>query len=419
MFTVRALFAVAAAVLLGGTVALASTVSPVVRVSPAGHTVGQFASDTSPHNPQLMVASATDNDLGSRWRCAVYISTNGGSAWSEVNAWPLNDRIQPTYDPWVVADSRGILHATCVASIDKNNARIVYTRSTDNGATWTAPSVIPRLSTAPRNGGADKSVLTVADDGALYVCFSHNVDMRGTKGLVVARSTDNGANWAVKDTGLRGVFCNGMIRHSSSSLTIAYSDYALGGRYGTVTSTSNGDTWSPPTVLGNTYNAIPNMPSIVADSTGSLRVAQLDSASVITLSTINSNGGLGQQWQLSKPSSPTCSSGRSMHEHLIAAPGAVPALHTACKVSPTPTTPGRLEVWLYPDTNPGTTTPPAQIIGMDLSPGPAPTTQFGQAMIDGGDYWVPTWRSGGWQPMWIDPRTGGGPGELQTVAVTP
>jgi hypothetical protein len=53
----------------------------------------------------------------------------------------------------------------------------------------------------------------------------------------------------------------------------------------------------------------------------------------------------------------------------------------------------------------------------DLPPINTNGNQFAQRFPDGGDYWGFTWQTGGWLSMWIDPSTGGGPGELLASSV--
>ena len=82
-------------------------------------------------------------------------------------------------------------------------------------------------------------------------------------------------------------------------------------------------------------------------------------------------------------------------------------------------TSGQQEVWLYTDIDQPATTPlPVLVNSTVLPPGTPSHGDFAGRFPDGGDYWPLTWRSDGCQSVWLDPRTGGGSGELFTARVT-
>jgi hypothetical protein len=157
------------------------------------------------------------------------------------------------------------------------------------------------------------------------------------------------------------------------------------------------------------------MPSIVHDPSGRTVIAEVSDASSprLEISIENGQGVLTQQWQLPTPASPACANGRLLHPALTAAPSQLPALQITCKIDATTTTAGRQEVWLYGSIDqPETTPPPLQTTAFEITPSGNSNDEFVQRFPDGGDYWSLTWTSLGWLSMWIDPRTGGGPGEL-------
>lgn len=389
-----------------------------VRISPEGQVVAEFSAATSPANPQLMVASAIADDVpGSR--CAVYVSRDGGRAWSEVPAWPSSPALRPSYDPWVAIGTDGTIHATCIAQTSKG-ARVVYTQSRDQGSSWVAPRIVSPLPVKWALRSADKDALTVSPDGTIYTCFTQVLTTpQQPKGLIVARSSDDGLSWITKDTGVRDAFCNGVVA-SRGTVTAAFIT-GLGG-YGTVTSTDGGNSWLAPVNLGEFRLAVPvALPSIVRDATHRTVIAEVAGAGTphLDISVESSAGALVRQWQLPKPSSPTCRDGQFVQPALTAAPTAMPAFQIACKIDPTTTSAGRQEVWLYPSIDQGATTPPpVQTVGFDLPAGTRSHDQFATRFPVGGDYWALTWQSGGLFSMWVDPRTGGGPGELWGVPIT-
>jgi hypothetical protein len=231
----------------------AASVGQPVRVSPAGHTVAEFSAATSPANPRLMVASAIDNDTMSRQpRCAVYVSRDGGSSWSEVSAWSRSPQFQPAYDPWVAVGADGTIHATCIASTTFGS-RVVYVQSRDEGASWTAPREVTPLAARFHRQSADKDALTVAPDGTVYVCFNQVLTTPiAARALTVARSADDGITWSTRSTGI-SAFCNGLVVTAEGTVTTAF--FAADGQYGTVTSTDGGDSWSAPSPSGPSTSA--------------------------------------------------------------------------------------------------------------------------------------------------------------------
>jgi hypothetical protein len=78
---------------------------------------------------------------------------------------------------------------------------------------------------------------------------------------------------------------------------------------------------------------------------------------------------------------------------------------------------GRQEVWLYGTIDQPATTPPLETTAFDIPASAIANDEFARRFPDGGDYWSLTWTSLGLLSMWIDPRTGGGPGELWAAPV--
>jgi hypothetical protein len=413
--------AAAVAILLLPAAGEAASVGQAIRVSPAGHTVAEFSAATSPLNPRLMAASAIDNDTTGRFpRCAVYVSSDGGASWSEVSAWPRSPQLQPAGDPWVAVGPDGTIHATCLAATTLGS-RVVYVQSRDEGASWTAPREVTPLPARFRRQSADKDALTIGPDGSIYVCFSQILTTPiAERGLIVARSTDDGTSWTARNTGI-DAFCNGLVATADGTVTTAF--VGAGIQYGTVTSTDGGESWSAPVILGtaNVSNSgTINFPSIVHDMSGRTVVAEVAGTIIpaLEISIENGQGALTQQWQLPAPASPTCANGRLLHAALTAAPAGLPALQIACKTDATTTTAGRQEVWLYGAIDqPATTPPPLQTAGFELPAGKSSSDEFARRFPDGGDYWSLTWTSLGSLSMWIDPRAGGGPGELWATPV--
>jgi hypothetical protein len=122
------------------------------------------------------------------------------------------------------------------------------------------------------------------------------------------------------------------------------------------------------------------------------------------------------QINLPRPPSDTCGNGRLIQPALVAAPSSQAVLQIACKTEPTSELPGRQEVWLYPHPTDVAGTP-IDVTFFDLPVLTSTPTAFARRFPDGGDYWSLTWTDSGVLSMWIDPRTGGGPGTLVSQTV--
>jgi hypothetical protein len=232
----------------------------------------------------------------------------------------------------------------------------------------------------------------------------------------VARSTDGGATWVPHDTGVRDGFCNGLATAPGGVVTVVFLD---GSGYGTVTSPDGGASWRAPVRLGQLNSA--NLPSIAWDAGGRFVIAAIagQASAQVEVSLEGADGVLKQQWQLPSPTSRACTIGRLIQPAVTAAPGSLAALQIACKLDATSSSAGVQEVWLYPSIDqPSTPAVSVEVTSFELPIGTLPRGQFPRRFPDGGDYWALTWRSAGVFSMWVDPRTGGGPGNLMGAPVT-
>ena len=396
---------------------MAQTVGSPVQVSPAGEIVAEFSSATAPNNPELMVASAIKRLSPAKTLCAVYVSRDGGKVWSEVPAWP-DGGLQPIYDPWVAIGADGTICATGIAPTNMGS-RVAYTQSQNGGLSWSPATAVTPFESKFHRRSADKDCLTVAADGTIYVSFNQVLTTPlAARGLIVARSTDQGLTWTSRDTGAGG-FSNGIVTAPGGTVTVVFIGGSISG-YGTVTSTDGGDTWGAPLMLGelNLTGGVV-LPSIAYDALGRIVIDDISGSTTpqIEISTENADGILQQQWQLPMPDSDTCRNGRAIQPALTAGPDRSPAFQIACKIDPTKSTTGNLEVWVYPNVD-EPAPPPVLVTALELPAGIS-HDPFARRFQDGGDYWSFTWKAEGWLSMWVDPRTAGGPGGLFAATVTP
>jgi hypothetical protein len=224
---------------------------------------------------------ARSNDNGSTWAAAAALNTNA-SADSGLDFFPqvTNDSAGNWVAVWSSTDNLG--------GTIGNDLDILVARSTDNGATWTAPAALN--TNAASDNGADWSPQVTTDGAGNWVAVWFSNESFGyTIGpdneILIARSTDNGATWtapaalntnAVSDTA-RDVEPQIATDEAGNWIAVWRAFEPLGGTFGTdsdilvARSTDNGATWSAPAAL-NTNAASDTgddyVPQITTDHAG-------------------------------------------------------------------------------------------------------------------------------------------------------
>jgi hypothetical protein len=143
---------------------------------------------------------------------ALKVSSDGGSTFGSVSYLPV-DGPGGQYDPQVETDASGDVFA---AWID-GDFRIVFSRSSDHGVTWTAPVHVHE-----GVGWGDHPWLGVSTDGQdVYIAFNHSDSY-------VAQSHDGGVTWAAPiklNQQDRYHYANGLVIAPNGNVTITNANY--------------------------------------------------------------------------------------------------------------------------------------------------------------------------------------------------
>ncbi len=160
-------------------------------------------------------------------RLIVHRSTNGGYTWT--------DSVEVGYNPpkqqdkeWLASDMtaspyRNSLYMAWTqfdkygSSASTDSSRILFSRSTDKGASWSAPVRVSDRAGDCLDGGntVEGAVPAIGPDGQVYLSWS------GPLGIVFDKSTDGGVTWGTDsfvtsqpggwDFAVPGIYrCNGM-----------------------------------------------------------------------------------------------------------------------------------------------------------------------------------------------------------------
>ena len=196
-------------------------------------------------------SDSLEGTIGTDYDILVAWSTNNGASWTAPTALNTNAATDSGVDyvPQVTTDGAG--HWVAVWESNENlggtigtDLDILVARSTDNGATWTAPAAL-NTNAAVDSGDDVYPEVTTDGGGNWVVVWDSNDTLGGTIGtdddILVARSTDNGANWtaptalntnAASDSG--GDLDPGVATDGSDNwLAVWHSDDSLGGTIGT------------------------------------------------------------------------------------------------------------------------------------------------------------------------------------------
>lgn len=217
--------------------------------------------------PTLLLG--TDGMLHAFWRTGSQIqhswaspfTADSAQAWTtEGSVFYLNPNTTGYFPYAVVVDDAGVFHATYI-EVAGGQWGLVYTRSQDNGYTWSTP--IP-VAFAPDGVFVTLPRLAVSEGGTLHVVWSW-----AKGGVFYARSTDGGQTWLeVVQLGGEAQGWANLIAVGKDTVHVVWNGSPpAAGRYHRWSS-DGGKTWSNTTVISKSGGLTQGWPAIVADSAG-------------------------------------------------------------------------------------------------------------------------------------------------------
>ncbi len=219
---------------------------PDIVVDSAGN-INVAWSDNSTGVYEIYFSRSADN--GATWSLPVYIS------WTAALSWKPAVAVNSMDDLFVVWSD---------LSLDE---RIYFSRSTDYGATWSIPVNLSAtaIGTSP--------AIAVDNSGNINVAW--NFYTPTLDNIYFSRSTDNGASWTppVNISWTAGwSWTPAIAADTSGNLFVAWWDLTVNEEIYFSRSTDSGVTWSFPLNLSNTPVGESTTPDIAVDNSGNINV---------------------------------------------------------------------------------------------------------------------------------------------------
>lgn len=273
----------------GGTVVRAS--DPWVSIGPDGRVYASYLELPDPNvgNPTGLYIS-TSSDGGYTWANPVPAITNPG----DTNVFDDKDSI--TADPYTAGEAYVVWDRL---NFSQNIGPAMFSRTTDGGQTWSAPVQIVN----PTNGQTIGNQIVVLP-GDVLVDVTISIDYATNANIIVAmRSTDHGATWSapvtvntINDQGVTdpnngaGVRDGGgipeiAVDRTSGNMYVVWQDNRFTGTHDDValsTSSDGGLTWSSPIKVNQTPTNIPVgdqqafTPQVAVEANGIVAVSYYD-----------------------------------------------------------------------------------------------------------------------------------------------
>ena len=240
---------------------------PVIDVDTAGNFYFFHLSNPANGNWIDRIVCQKSIDDGATWNSGTFTGLNGTKA--QDKQWSAIDRNNGNiYLTWTQFDNYG-------SSNPLDSSLILFSRSTDNGASWSTPKRINKVAgdCIDKDNTVEGATPTIGPNGEIYVAWA------GPLGLVFNRSTDQGNTWLNHEILIDSMpggwdyHIPGIMR--ANGLPITKCDLSGGPNHGTIyvnwseqrtdttdtdiyltKSTDGGNTWSAPVrVNDDTTNA--------------------------------------------------------------------------------------------------------------------------------------------------------------------
>lgn len=230
---------------------------PAIDVDTMGNFYFTHLSNTPGGNWIDRIVCQKSTDSGNTWSNGAYIGLNGAKA--QDKQWSIVDRTNNNiYLTWTEFDDYGSANPL-------DSSRVLFSKSLDQGITWTNPIKINKLSgdCIDEDNTVEGAVPAVGPNGEIYVAWA------GPNGIVFNRSSDQGDTWLAEEISVDPMpggwdfDIPGLYR--ANGLPITKCDLSGGANHGTIyvnwsdqrngtdntdvwlcKSTDGGNTWSPP-----------------------------------------------------------------------------------------------------------------------------------------------------------------------------
>ncbi|MCJ7566388.1 MAG: glycoside hydrolase [Anaerolineales bacterium] len=192
-------------------------------------------------------------------------------AWSK----PVRLVAGPCYHPQIAMDRAGNLHTAFACFAEE--ATIEHMRSVDGGSSWSRQIV---YSVHSDDRAADRPRFALAEDGTLHMVWGEvsKPTYYGGAGVYYSKSEDDGVTWssphrldfiAGSEEEL-GAWQASIRAFGESEVHVIWNSHSEGGRRYHQFSLNNGDTWSDPNPIWDTFVSQTGPNPMISDSDGTL-----------------------------------------------------------------------------------------------------------------------------------------------------